>query len=266
MKVKKDVGKVEVSIEGSVATLTLSRLEALNAITWEMYNELEQHLERLEEDEMVRVLVIRGAGEKALAAGTDISQFEGFTGQDGIQYEKQIDKVISKLERFPKPTIAAVQGIAVGGGLIIATACDLRYSNSNGKFGAPMSKTLGNCLSLENYTRLERELGRMRTKELLYTARIISAEEANEIGFLTGLFEDENFFEQVSKIAHKISERAPLTVTTTKKAFNAIDDLNTMAVNENHFEKEIYEVYDSKDFAEGVRSYLEKTKPSWSGQ
>lgn len=262
---KKDVGRVILDKRGSVAQLTLSRPEALNALTWQMYEQLEEHLENLEEDSSVRVLIIRGDKDKALAAGTDISQFKGFSGEDGVNYEKRIDRVMNKLEQFSKPTIAAVNGVAVGGGMLIATTCDLRYSTSKSRFGAPMARTLGNCLSLDNYQRLVNEVGPMRTKEMLYTARLISAEEALTLGFLTDLFEEEHFFEKVLEIATKISEKAPLTIQATKRAFTFMKNSNEGNSNQE-YEKIISKVYGSKDFTEGVTAYLEKRKPVWRGE
>lgn len=262
---KTNVGRVIIDKYGSVAQLILSRPEALNALTWEMYEQLEKHLENLEEDPSIRVLVIRGDKDKALAAGTDISQFQGFSGEDGVKYEEKIDRVMNKLEQFPKPTIAAVNGVAVGGGMLVATTCDLRYSTSKSRFGAPMARTLGNCLSLDNYQRLVNEVGSMRTKEMLYTSRLITAEEAFSIGFITAILEEDDFFEKVLEIATKISERAPLTIEATKRAFTFMKNNNED--NANHeFEKIIAKVYGSKDFVEGVNSYLEKRKPVWRGE
>ncbi|MCU9613503.1 enoyl-CoA hydratase [Caldibacillus lycopersici] len=262
----KEVGKVILERFDAVAQLTLSRPSALNALTWEMYQQLEEHLTELAADPSVRVLVLRGDGDKALAAGTDITQFKDFTGQDGIEYEERIDRIVGMLEAFPKPTIAAVHGYAVGGGLVLSTACDLRYGTAKARFGAPMAKTLGNCLSIDNYQRLAKEFGSMRTKELLYTARLISAEEAFSIGFLTAIFEEESFFTKVLEIATKISKNAPLTVDATKEAFRRINLRGNSEQSSMSFDDVVAKVYGSDDFAEGVAAHMEKRPPVWQGK
>ena len=249
-----------------VTQLTLSRPAALNALTWEMYKQLEEHLVTLADDPQTLVLVIRGDGDKAFAAGTDISQFQGFTGQDGIEYEQRIDRINERLANFPKPTIAAVHGYAVGGGMLLATCCDLRYATPKAKFGAPMARTLGNCLSIENYQRLVRELGAMRTKELLYTSRMASAEEALSCGFVTAVIEEDGFFQEVLDIAERISNNAPLTISATKEALSRLNEYNRSDIPEDAFDDVIRKVYGSKDFAEGMSAYLEKRPPVWRGE
>lgn len=261
-----DVGNVKLERFGAVAQLTLSRPNALNAITWEMYQQLEGHLKYLANDTETRVLVIRGEGEKAFAAGTDIGQFKGFSGQDGIDYEARIDSIVDQLAFFPKPTIAAVNGYAVGGGLLLSLACDLRYATPKAKFGAPMARTLGNCLSFNNYQRLVTEIGQMRTKELLYTAQVISAEELFKVGALTAVLDQENFFEKVLETATKITKNAPLTVNATKEAMIRINKNKRMNIPENAFHDVVSKVYGSRDFAEGVSAYLEKRSPEWIGE
>jgi enoyl-CoA hydratase/carnithine racemase len=256
-------GTVSLEHNGAVAVITLTRESALNALTWKMYEEFEAHLTYLATAKEVRAIVIRGAGSRALAAGTDIRQFQGFSGTDGITYEQRMDVIIDRLARLPQPVIAAVQGYAVGAGLIIATACDLRYASPAARFGAPMARTLGNCLSLKNYQRLSLALGAMRTKELLFTSRMLSADEALQCGFLTAIIDEEDLFAQVSEIAQRISTLSPLTIWATKEAFTRINQGNQGTLPE--FDDVVARVYGSQDFAEGVQAHQEKRRPHWQG-
>jgi enoyl-CoA hydratase/carnithine racemase len=130
-------GTVLLEEEGAVAVITLSRPAALNALTWKMYEELEAHLTYLATAETIRAIIIRGDGSRALAAGTDIRQFQGFSGADGIAYEQRMDMIIDRLAHMPQPVLAAIHGYAVGAGLVIATASDLRYATPSARFGAP---------------------------------------------------------------------------------------------------------------------------------
>ena len=156
--------------DGPVATLTFNRPEARNAMTWEMYEALVAACERVDTDGELRVLVLRGAGGKAFVAGTDISQFQSFRDrEDGIKYEERLDRVLDRLERVSKPTIAQVQGVAVGGGCAIALTCDLRVATPESTFGIPIARTLGNCLSAASYSRLVDLMGPSRVKDLMFT-------------------------------------------------------------------------------------------------
>src|SRR5436190_19112867 len=147
-------------IDGPLATLTFNRPDARNAMTWEMYESLVAACDRVDKDPDVRVLSLRGAGGKAFVAGTDISQFQSFTDRaDGIKYEERLDRVLDRLERVIKPTIAQVQGVAAGGGCAIALTCDLRVATPESSFGIPIARTLGNCLSAASYSRLLDHLG-----------------------------------------------------------------------------------------------------------
>jgi enoyl-CoA hydratase/carnithine racemase len=258
----REEGAVLLEQTGTIAQLLLSRPSSLNALTWTMYEQLEAHLNKLAEDPSIRVIVIRGDGD-AFAAGTDISQFKGFTGEDGIQYERRIDRIIHRLENMPIPVIAAVHGSAVGGGLLIAAASDLRYATPAAKFGAPMARTLGNCLSLDNYRRLVREFGPMRTKELLFTSRLFSAEEALQAGFVTSLFDQAEFLPKVMEVAQRISQNAPLTIKASKEALRRLNQANQNHLSAEQFDDVIALVYGSEDFAEGVSAYIEKRKPNW---
>src|SRR5437870_5042853 len=174
--------------DGPVATLSFNRPEARNAMTWEMYEALVAACERVDADGELRVLVLRGAGGKAFVAGTDISQFQSFRDrEDGIKYEERLDRVLDRLERVSKPTIAQVQGVAAGGGCAIALTCDLRVATPESTFGIPIARTLGNCLSAAIYSRLLDAVGPARATDLLLTGRLMPASEAQTFGLVNRL-------------------------------------------------------------------------------
>src|SRR5438132_3930365 len=141
-------GTVRLEIDGAIAHVTFDRPKARNAMTWGMYGELASICDELRARSDVRCTVFRGAGGEAFVAGTDIEQFRAFKdGDDGVEYERRIDAGIAKLEALPMPALAVVEGWCVGGGLAIATACDIRIATPASKFGAPIARTLCNCLS-----------------------------------------------------------------------------------------------------------------------
>jgi enoyl-CoA hydratase/carnithine racemase len=256
-----DEGSVLFEHIGAVATLTLARPASLNALTWTMYKQLETYLERLANDESVHVVIMRGAG-KAFAAGTDITQLQHFNVTRGLKYERQMEAIFEKVAHFPRPTIAAVHGYAVGAGLLLAAACDLRYATHASFFGVPIARTLGNALSLKNYQRLEEAFGPMRAKELLYTARLFGADEALRYGFLTDVVEEEQIFSYVFEVARQISAHAPLTLWAAKEANRRLHG----AAGDPSFDDAMTRIYASQDFAEGVRAHVEKRKPRWQGK
>lgn len=257
-----DEGAILLEQKGPVAIITLSRPAALNALTWTMYQQLKTHLERLAGDDTTRAVILCGEG-KAFAAGTDIQQFQGFTGEQGIAYERKLEAIIEGLYSFPKPTIAAIHGYAVGGGLVVASVCDLRYATPSSRFGVPIARTLGNCLSHKNYQHLVDAFGAMRTKEMLFTGRLLKTPDALQCGFLTETTEEEQLMPRVIEIAQQISALAPLTIWATKEAQRR---LNSVRGDEIDFDDVVARIYGSADFAEGVRAYVEKRKPDWRGQ
>jgi enoyl-CoA hydratase/carnithine racemase len=254
--------EVLVNREGPVVTFTFNRPEARNALTWNMYERLHQTCEEVDADDSVRVLVLRGAGGRAFVAGTDISQFKAFrTAEDGIEYERDGERRIGRLERVRKPVIAQVQGYAVGGGFGIAAACDLRIATPEARFGVPIARTLGNCLSMEAYSRFLDLFGPSRLKELILTARLISAEEARVAGFVHEIVPPEEIDGRVRALAEEIAGHAPITLWVTKEAIRRIQEQRRLSGGEDL----ISTTYTSADFREGVHAFLEKRKPRWTG-
>jgi enoyl-CoA hydratase/carnithine racemase len=252
------------SVNGAIATLTFNRPEARNAMTWEMYQALVDACHRVEGDAAIRVLVLRGAGGKAFISGTDIAQFEQLrTEEDALAYEARIDEVLDTLERVSKATIAQVQGVAAGGGCAIALTCDLRVATPESSFGVPVARTLGNCLSGTNYSRLLDMMGPTLAKDMLLTARFVTGVEAHAHGFVTRLASAETIDQAVDDLARQVAGHAPLTVSTTKEMIRRLTASRRLAPGSDH--DLVTRCYTSADFREGVAAFLSKRKPKWTG-
>jgi enoyl-CoA hydratase/carnithine racemase len=249
--------------EPPIAFLVFNRPEARNALTWEMYQGLLDACEKVDASDDLRVLVVKGAGG-AFAAGTDIGQFTGFrTAEDGVAYERRLDAVIDRLERVRRPTIAQVQGVAAGGGCAIALACDLRVCTPEARFGAPIARTLGNCLSIANCARLVDLVGPARFKELIFTARLIDAAEAAALGLANRIVEADVVDAVVRELAMTIAAHAPLTLSATKEMVRRIQAARRPPAESGS--DLIGLCYASADFREGVEAFLDKRPPRWRG-
>jgi enoyl-CoA hydratase len=257
-------GEAELLYErrGAAAVITFNRPQARNAMTFAMYEALYAHCDEIDADDEVRVLVLRGAGGRAFVSGTDIRQFLDFdSGKTGVEYEADIDRYVGRLDRLRKPAIAMVEGYAVGAGLSIASACDLRVCTPDAQFGLPIARTLGNCLSMAGYARLVAILGEARAKDLVFTARMIPAEEALAAGLVSAIAPAEEIEAQVFELADRVAGHAPITLRVTKEALRRIRDANVPDGADL-----VAEAYGSEDFRQGVAAFLEKRRHTWTGR
>jgi len=255
------------TVDGQIMTVTLNRPESRNALTFEMYDRLAEICRDLLGGDGaagggVRALIITGAGEKAFAAGTDILQFRDFrTEEDALGYEARIGSVLDAIETCPVPTIAAISGACTGGGAGIAAACDLRIAAKGARFGFPIARTLGNCLSMANYARLAALIGAGRVMDVILTARLVEADEAARIGLVSQVLDNHDaLMARARELADLVAGHAPLTMRATKEALRRLrtgrqdgHDLITMC-------------YMSEDFREGLEAFLAKRPAQWKGR
>ena len=255
-------GELLFETDGAIAIATLNRPHARNALTFAMYDRLAEICRDVRPDGPVKALIITGSGDRAFAAGTDISQFRDFRSEaDAQAYEQRIESVLTAIETCAAPTIAAMAGACAGGGAGIAAACDLRIATRSLKFGFPIARTLGNCLSLENYARLAALIGSGRVMDVIFTGRLVEAEEAKAIGLVSEVVSDQPaLMQRARELATLLAGHAPLTLRVTKEALRRIrqgrrDGGDLIAL-----------CYASEDFREGLEAFLEKRPANWKGR
>lgn len=249
---------------GATLLLTFNRQASRNALTFAMYRRLADAIEGIAQDPSIRVAVLIGAGGKAFAAGTDISEFKAFsTPADAIAYEHSISAILKVLSDCAVPTIAAVSGACTGGGFGIATCCDLRIATADARFGAPIARTLGNCLSLTSHARIAALIGPARLADMIITARLFDAQEMRQAGLVTEIVEDYAQLQpRALALAATIAEHAPITMQVTRESLRLLQG----AVDPQAEEALFLKAYQSQDFAEGVSAFLAKRKPNWTGR
>jgi enoyl-CoA hydratase len=251
-------------LRDGVAYVTFNRPQARNALTFAMYERLAEICKNANTDRSIKAILITGAGDKAFAAGTDISQFRTFDKeQDALDYEARIDRVMDAIEHCRVPTIAAIHGACTGGGASIAACCDLRIASRTMKFGFPVARTLGNCLSLKSYARLIYLVGPVLVKDIVFRARLVEAAEALAKGLVNELCDDQpSLMQRAEQITREVASNAPLTLQATKEALLRLRP----AVAHGEGNDLVLMCYMSQDFREGMDAFLNKRKPVWKGR
>ena len=243
--------------KGSYAVITISREKALNALNSQVLDELNETLDAVNLEE-VRCLILTGAGAKSFVAGADIGEMSTLTKAEGEAFGKKGNDVFRKLETFPIPVIAAVNGFALGGGCEISMSCDIRICSDNAVFGQP-EVGLGITPGFGGTQRLARLVGPGMAKQMIYTARNIKADEALRIGLVNAVYTQDELMAAAEKMAAGLAKNAPIAVRNCKKAINdGLDaDMDEAIVIEEKLFGDCFESYDQK---EGMAAFLEKRK------
>lgn len=252
--------------DGRRASIIFNRPHVHNALNMAMYDRLEEICDRLSSNDCgVRVLTLRGSGEKAFVAGTDIAHFLNFSSPaDAVAYETRLDEVLSKLERLKCVTIAQLHGVCAGGGAALALACDFRYADDNLRFGVPIAKTLGNCLAAGNVARLIDAIGVTKTKEILLQARMLDARECLSAGVVSAVVSPGDLSATVQEVVERVLKLSPLSIQASKQGIRNVLDAGRAASLDS--ERIIHMCYDSEDFHRAVRAFLDKSPHEWQGK
>lgn len=257
-----NTGEFLFECRGDTGIITFNRPHARNALSFAMYEALDDVCQSVHSHVLdIRSLLITGAGDKAFAAGTDISCFSDFnSADDALGYERTMDRVLGALESLAIPTVAAIRGACTGGGAAIAACCDLRIASDDLKFGFPIARTLGNCLSVGNLSRLVELLGAARTRDILLTARLIRSEEALQIGLVNECVADP--MKRALALCETLQQHAPLTMAASKEGLRRLRE-HAAAVEGDDL---VVQCYTSDDFREGMDAFLNKRPPDWQGR
>jgi enoyl-CoA hydratase/carnithine racemase len=253
---------VSLVVESGVARVRISNPGKRNAFTWAMYEQLESIARQIGNRDDVRAVVLEGNADDGFAAGTDIGQFDEFvTGEDGLRYERRTGEVFSALLAIPVPTIALVQRTAVGAGLAVAACCDIVLAECGALFGAPIARTIGNCLPAPVVARLRGRLGPGLTSAMLLTATLVPAERLLDGGFIFQVVDPGELWEAASPLLSRITSAAPITLRCLKE-LNRRLDAQPLPDDEDL----IRLCYGSADFHEGVKAFLAGRAPDWTGR
>ncbi len=247
-----------------IATITLNRPDALNAFSKEVVHEILQALNDIENDENVRVVILTGAGEKAFSAGADIKTMIGMNALKARELSLMGGKLCHALENFEKPVIAAINGYALGGGLEVAMACDIRIATENARMGQT-EINIGLIPGWGGTQRLARLIGKTKAKELVFTGKMIDAKTAEQLGLINMAVPPDKFKETVKQFATELAQKAPVAIRVAKALINKGEDASLDAALTLECEG-IGVVGSTEDLQEGVKAFTEKRKPTFKGK
>lgn len=251
-------------LEGSIGLITLSRPEAANAMSVQLLHELSDTLDQINGDPAVRVVLLTGAGEKAFCAGADLKERKGMSDRQVKQIVQLIGATVAKVETLAQPVIAVLNGVAFGGGLELALACDLRIAATHVKLGLTET-SLGIIPGAGGTQRLPRLIGLGKAKELIYTARRLSAKEAEKYGIIEYVYEGHEVLEKAQQLALEMAKNAPLSLVQAKVAINQgveVDLATGLKIESLAYSALI----PTEDRLEGLLAFQEKRAPQYSGK
>lgn len=253
-----------VSRDGAVVEVMFNRPHRHNAFTTAMYDGLQELLEELAADPSARVVLMRGAGSVAFAAGNDISEFAGMTtGREAVVYETRVRDMLAHLAHLPQVTVAVIDGLCVGGGLAVATYCDLRMCTAHSRFGYPIARTLGNALSRPLLERCVHVFGEPLSREMLLASRMVDAHRAYGVGAVMHVASTAHELDrELQVVVQGLLQAAPLTLQATKQQ---LCEITAPGGDPEHDDRLLEKVYASDGFHEGVRAFLAKDTPNFTG-
>ena len=246
---------VRYETEGMIGIVTIDRPKALNALNGQVLSELEQTFDAIDLD-AIRAVIITGGGDKAFVAGADIGQMATQTREDGEKFARQGNATFLKIESFPIPVIAAVNGFALGGGCELSMSCDIRICAENAVFGQP-EVGLGICPGFGGSQRLERLVGMGMAKQIIYTARNIKADEAYRIGLVNAVYPQDQLMDEAKKMANQIAANAPIAVRGCKRIMN--QGISLPIAEAVELENQAFgECFQTEDQIEAMTNFLRK--------
>jgi len=258
-----DFQAIQLSYQNNIALLTINQPEKLNALNKQVFSELDQAVDLIQQNKTAKGIIVTGSGEKAFVAGADITEFKTYSVNEAVEdLSKKGQQIFRKFELFPKPVIAAVNGFALGGGLELAMACHLRVASENARFGQP-EVNLGLIPGYGGTQRLVQLIGKGKALELLMTADMIKAPEALQLGLVNRVVSQAELISTCEAMIMKIGSKGPIAIA---KIIESVDNYFNYTGNAFDKEAELFGAcFESNDYVEGTNAFLEKRKAEFKG-